>query len=65
MELYQRVAELGEANHDFLLNYKWQWFCSLNLQSGSDCPMAESKLKALRIQYGYQRSYPDCLHGGF
>jgi hypothetical protein len=52
MELYQRVEELGEANHEFLLRYNWEWFCSLNLQSGSDYPMAESKLKAWRIKMG-------------
>jgi hypothetical protein len=52
MELYQRVEELGEANHEFLFNYKWEWFCSLNLQSGSDYPMAESKLKTWRINMG-------------
>jgi len=42
--------ELSEANHDFLLNYRWQWFCSLNLRSGSDYSLAESKLKAWRIK---------------
>lgn len=52
MELYQRVLELGEANQEFLLKYKWEWFCSLNLQSGSDYPLAESKLKAWRINMG-------------
>jgi hypothetical protein len=50
MELYQRVEELGEANHEFLLRYKWEWFCSLNLQSGSDYHRAESKLKDWRIK---------------
>jgi hypothetical protein len=52
MELYQKVQELGDANHEFLLRYKWEWFCSLNLQSGSDYSMAESKLKAWRIKMG-------------
>ena len=54
MELYQKVQELGEANHEFLLRYNWEWFCSLNLQSGSDYSMAESKLKAWRIKMGIQ-----------
>jgi len=52
MELYQRVEELGDANQEFLLRYNWEWFCSLNLQSGSDYPMAESKLKAWRSIMG-------------
>jgi len=52
MELYQMVEELGDANQEFLLRYNWEWFCSLNLQSGSDYPMAESKLKAWRINMG-------------
>jgi hypothetical protein len=52
MELWQRAMEFGEANHDFLFNYKWEWFCSLNLQSGSDYPMAESKLKEWRTKMG-------------
>ena len=52
MELWQRAMELGEANHDFLFNYKWEWFCTFNLQSGSDYPMAESKLKTWRINMG-------------
>jgi hypothetical protein len=54
MELYQKVQELGEANLEFLLRYNWEWFCSLNLQSGSDYSMAESKLKAWRIKMGIQ-----------
>jgi hypothetical protein len=53
MELYQkkktRKEKLRDANHKFLLKYNWEWFCSLNLQAGSDYPMAESKLKAWRI----------------
>ena len=52
MELYQKVAELGEANHDFLFNYKWEWFCTLNLTPLDDCTRAESKLKAWRIKMG-------------
>jgi hypothetical protein len=52
MELYQRVEALGDANHEFLLRYKWEWFCSLNLQLGSDYPMAESKLKDWRMKMG-------------
>lgn len=52
MELDERVEELGEANKEFLLNYKWQWFCSLNLKQGSDYSMAESKLKKWRINVG-------------
>lgn len=52
MELYQRVEELGQANHKFLLKYNWEWFCSLNLQSGSDYPTAESTLKNWRINMG-------------
>lgn len=50
MELYQRVEALGDANHEFLLKYKWEWFCSLNLQSGSDYSMAESTLKNWRVK---------------
>jgi hypothetical protein len=52
MELYQRVEALGDANHEFLLRYKWEWFCSLNLQLGSDYPMAENKLKVWRTKMG-------------
>jgi hypothetical protein len=48
MELWQRVNGINEAYQEFLLKYKWEWFCSLNLQSGSDYPQAESKLKAWR-----------------
>ena len=46
------VAELGEANHDFLFNYKWEWFCTLNLSPRADCASAESKLKTWRIKMG-------------
>lgn len=52
MELWQRIKELGQANHEFLLNYRWQWFCSLNLKPGSDYDKAESKLKSWRIKMG-------------
>ena len=52
MGLSSRKDEYTKAYEEMLLNYKWQWFCSLNLQSGSDCPMAESKLKAWRINMG-------------
>jgi len=52
MELWQRIKELGQANHEFLLNYRWQWFCSLNLKPGSNYDMAESKLKSWRIKMG-------------
>lgn len=52
MELWQRKAELGEANQEFLLRYNWEWFCSFNLQIGSDCSKAESILKAWRIKMG-------------
>jgi hypothetical protein len=52
MELDKRVEELRESNKEFLLNYKWEWFCTLNLKSGSDYPMAESKLKDWRINVG-------------
>lgn len=65
MELYQRVLELGEANQEFLLKYKWEWFCSLNLPSGCDCPMAESKLKAWRIKMGIKDHILIAYMGGF
>jgi len=50
MELYQMVEALGEANQEFLSKYNWEWFCSLNLQSGSDYPRAESTLKNWRVK---------------
>jgi len=52
MELYQRVEELGKANQEFLLQYNWEWFCTLNLPSRTDCVSAESKLKDWRINMG-------------
>ena len=52
MELYQKVEELGKANLEFLLQYNWEWFCSLNLPHGADYARAESKLKVWRIKMG-------------
>ncbi len=48
MELWQRAKEINVAYHEFLLNYKWEWFCTLNLKPGSDYPIAESNLKTWR-----------------
>ena len=48
MELWQRAKEINVAYHEFLFNYKWEWFCTLNLKPGSDYPLAESKLKTWR-----------------
>jgi hypothetical protein len=63
MELYQIVEELGEANQEFLLRYNWEWFCTLNLQSGSDYPMAESKLKDWRINMGSKTIFKSITWG--
>ncbi len=52
MELWKKLDILRKANEDFLFNYKWQWFCTLNLKQGSDYSMAESKLKKWRINVG-------------
>jgi len=65
MELYQRVKKLKQANQEFLLRYNWEWFCSLNLQSGSDYPMAESKLKDWRIKMCIKDHILIAYMGGF
>lgn len=65
MELWQRIKELGQANQVFLLRYNWEWFCSLPLQPGSDYDMAESKLKAWRINMGIKDSILIAYMGGF
>ena len=52
MELWQRAKEINVAYHEFLFNYKWEWFCTLNLKPGSDYPLAESKLKDWRTKMG-------------
>jgi hypothetical protein len=65
MELCQRVALLGDANQDLLLKYNWEWFCSLNLQWGTDCHIAESKLKAWRIDMGIDNHIRVAYMGAF
>ncbi len=48
MELWKRKDQLDDAIIKFLLRYEWEWFCSLPLKWGTDCPMAESLLKTWR-----------------
>ncbi len=54
MELWRRVYILGKANQEFLLQYAWEWFFSLNLLNGPDCSIAESILKSYRIKMGFK-----------
>jgi hypothetical protein len=65
MELHERITELGEANKELLLRYNWEWFCSLNLQGGSDCQVAERKLKEWRVKTGIENHIRVAYMGAF
>ena len=51
MELWQRVNGINKAYLEFLLKYKWEWFCSLNLQQGFDYDLPPKHVPHVKLGF--------------
>lgn len=52
MDVWKRKEAISEAFQEMLMEYDWEWFCTLNLNTSTDCQRAEGYLKQWRVRMG-------------